>query len=69
MDLGSFIDLITGELGALGPAGVVIGLLTVGVVVLWVALQRERKRCEELVDKMFEMSREATTMIERITGR
>ena len=68
MELGSFIDFMIRELGAVGPAGVVICLQTV-VVVLWGAYQRERKRCAELVNKMFEMSHEATVMIERITGR
>lgn len=69
MDLGSFINLVIEQLGALGPAGLIIGLLLIAVVVLWLSLQKERKRCEMLVDKMFEQTREANTMIERITGR
>jgi len=44
-------------------------LESVVIAVLWKTLQQERKRCNFLIDQMLELSKEATIMIERITGR
>ncbi len=62
-------DFTVQQLTDMGFCGFVIGCLFVALYALWKALQKERKRCEVLVDKMHELSRETNIMIERITGR
>lgn len=69
MDKGDFLGFMWSQLVTLGLPGLIIGLLLVALTVLWVAYIRERKRCAELTDRMFEMSRDTMTMIERISGR
>lgn len=62
-------DLLSGQYGMTGIAGGLLALMMTGIVVLWRALVRERKRTSELVDKMLEMTAHTAIMIERITSR
>lgn len=62
-------DFTFQQLTDMGFCGFVIGCLFVAVYALWKALQKERKRCEVLADKLHELSRETNIMIERITAR
>ncbi len=67
--LESIADLLSGQYGMTGVVGGLYGLMMTGIVVLWRALVRERKRTSELVDKMLEMTAHTAIMIERITRR
>jgi len=67
--LGEILDYIIAQLLSMGPSGFIIGVLLVVLSKVWKALQNERRRSDNLVDKMQEMSRETATMIERITSR
>ncbi len=61
--------IINALFSQLGLAGLMIGGQWVAMIYLWKALAAERQRSEHLVDKMLEMTSDASTMIERITGR
>jgi len=67
--LDEVTDFTLQQLSDLGSCGFISGCLIVALFTVWKALQKERKRCETLVDKMQELSRETNTMIERITSR
>jgi len=67
--LDEVTDFTIQQLTDLGFCGFIIGCLIVALYQVWKALQKERKRCEVLVDKMQELSRETNIMIERITSR
>jgi len=69
MDVSDLSDIVTKELASMGGAGAAIAVLLVTIVVLWRSLQKERARCEALVNLMLKQSKETQTMIERITGR
>jgi len=67
--LDEVTDFTIQQLTDLGFCGFVIGCLFVALYALWKALQKERNRCEVLADKLYDLSRETNTMIERITAR
>lgn len=69
MSLSDAVGMFADQLSSLGLAGLVIVGLVSANVALWRALQKERKRNENLVAGVFEMAKEATTMIERVTNR
>ncbi len=62
-------DFTTAQLANMGVCGVIIGGLTIVIYKIWGAYQSERKRCEKLADKLYNLSRDTMTMLERITGR
>ena len=67
--LDDVTDFTLQQLSDLGSCGFISGCLIFALLKVWVALQKERERCERLADKMQELSRETNTMIERITSR
>lgn len=69
MEVSDLPKIIMEHLVDMGAPGLVISVLLLGVGILWRALQQERERGKELVDLMLEQSKEAATIIERISGR
>jgi len=64
-----FVSAIISQLGNQGISGVLVIGLAVAIYSLWKELQAERRRSEDLVDKMQELSKDTMIMIERITNR
>jgi hypothetical protein len=69
MEIIELISAVFEQLGMWGAPGLIILLLLATIVILWHTLNSERQRSQALVDKMFTMSQEVSTMIERISGR
>jgi hypothetical protein len=67
--LDSLVNILFGQLENMGFAGLVIIAQFIAINHLWRAMREERRRSEHLVDKMLEMTSDASIMIERITGR
>ncbi len=65
----TLITILFGQAENAGAAMLVIVSQYVAIAYLWRALREERDIGKELVNKMLEMSAEAATMVERITGR
>lgn len=63
------VDFAMKQLSEMGMAGFIVGGLATAVYKVWKELQAERRRCEDLVEKLQDLSRETLTMIERITSR
>lgn len=69
MDSMEIIKVFLEPLSQLGLAGFVITVLALALIALWRAFRQTQRRCDELVDKMIEMSRETNIMVERVTRR
>jgi len=67
--LDDFVSAVISQLGDKGISGVLILGLSVAVYSLWKELQAERRRSEDLVEKMQDLSKDTMTMIERIINR
>ena len=63
------VDFSMKQLSEMGVAGFIVGGLLAALYVIWKELLAERKRCEDLVGKMQDLSKETLIMIERVTGR
>lgn len=67
--IDALVKTLSGEYGSFGTVAFMAVVGGIAVTVLWRALQKERLRSQDLVDKMLAMSSETATIIERITGR
>lgn len=67
--LNSIMSFIIKQLTDMGLSGVLVAVMGCAVYVIWKELQAERRRSEDLVEKMQDLSKDTMTMIERITGR
>ena len=65
----NLIAFILSQLTEMGVCGFIVALMLVALYKVWQALQLERLRSENLVGKMYELSKETVVMIERISGR
>ena len=69
MDTLNLLKVFSSQLSEFGLPGIIIVMLLGTEITLIKAYLLCQKRCDTLVDKMFEMSKETNIMIERITGR
>lgn len=67
--MSSVIDHLIEQLDSMGIYGLIISLLIVAVVKIWAELRTERKRNEDLSNRMLEMAKETSILIERITAK
>lgn len=67
--LDGIMNFVVQQLSDMGLSGVLVTVMAVAVYVIWKELQAERRRSEDLVEKMQDLSNDTLVMIERITSR